>query len=408
MNVLFVHNNLPAQFRGLIGYLTARPEHSVAAIGSMTSAPMPGVRLLRYGLEPADVFHVHPFARRFNLECRRAEQVLYAATALKESGFLPDIVFAHCGWGENIPLRAAFPHAKLVIYCEYYYRSEGQDVHFEEERERYGIDGLAGLACQNASSLIALADCDLGISPTHWQRSTYPREFQGKISVVHEGVDTATVRPNPLATFTLPGGRKLSRKDEVVTYLARSLEPMRGFHIFLRAAPEILKSRPNAEIVIVGSETASYGPAAPHGSDWKSYFLREMLPSLDLSRVHFLDRVPYDDFISLLQISSVHVYLTYPFVLSWSFVEAMSAGCKLVASDTAPVREVIENGRNGLLVPFHDSDAVASAVVRVIEEGEIWDHLGVAARETAVERFERDVCLPRALELLGIPDTPLP
>lgn len=402
MNFLFVHNNFPAQFRNLAEDLASNPSNGVAAIGAEWSRPLPGVKLQRYRMPPFDVSRTHSFARRFDAECRRAEQVLFACSALTASGFNPDYVVAHCGWGENLPLRAAFPKAKLIIYCEYFYRSEGQDVHFDSANGRYGIDGVAGLQCFNASTLIALAECDMGISPTHWQRSTYPREFHDKIQVVHEGVDLQKVRPNSLARFALAGGRQLTRDDEVVTFASRSLEPLRGFHVFLRAVPEILRRRPNAEIVIVGGEDASYGPRAPDGTTWKTFCLNEMLPELDFARVHFLERLPYDDFLTLLQISSAHVYLTYPFVLSWSLLEAMAVGCAIVASDTTPVREAIEDGRNGILVPFHDSQSIAEAVVAILAEPSRYAHLGPAARELVAERYERRNCVSRALDLFGV------
>jgi glycosyltransferase involved in cell wall biosynthesis len=203
----------------------------------------------------------------------------------------------------------------------------------------------------------------------------------------------------------LPGGRKLTRDKEIVTFLSRSLEPMRGFHIFLRAVPEILRARPRAEIVIVGDEKASYGPGAPDGTNWKTFCLNEMLPELDLSRVHFLDRLPYDNYLSLVQISSVHVYLTYPFVLSWSLIEAMSASCTIVASDTAPVREVIEDGKSGILVPFHESAAVAEAVIAVLSEPSHYASFGRAARQTVAERYDERICVPEALRLLGVEQT---
>ena len=271
---------------------------------------------------------------------------------------------AHCGWGETMPLRSVFPGARMAVYCEFYYRPEGQDVGFDPETGQFGVDGLVGLNAKNASSLIALAECDLGVSPTPWQRSTFPREFQSKIHVAHEGVDTAWIAPNPTAKIELPGGLRLDRRDEVVTYFARGLEPMRGFHVFMRAVPEILRARPNAHIVVVGAEEASYGNPPPDGGEWKHYCLREALPQLDLSRLHFLERLPHPELRRLMQVSTVHVYLTYPFVLSWSCIEALSAGCAIVASDTAPVRDVIENGENGVLTPFHDHRALAGEICR--------------------------------------------
>ncbi len=402
MNVLFVHNNFPAQFGNVARELLRDLANRVAAIGAETAPGLPGVDLRRYRMPAFDLSKTHPFARRFDLECRRAEQVLFAASALAASGFEPDVVVVHCGWGENLPLRPMFPHARHVVYCEFYYRAEGQDVHFDAEQGRFGKDGVAGLHCNNAATLIALADSDAAISPTYWQRSTYPREFHDKIHVAHEGVDTLKVRPNPLASFRLPGGRRLTREDEVVTYASRSLEPIRGFPSFLRAVPEILAARPNAEVLIVGAEHATYGPGAPDGATWKTHCLKEMLPRLDLSRVHFLGRLPYDQFLSLLQVSSAHIYLTYPFVLSWSLVEAMAAGCTIIGSDTTPVREAIEDGRTGRLVPFHDSSAIADAVIDTLARPARWAHLGPAARAAAEQRYDKRVCVPRALEILGL------
>ncbi len=326
---------------------------------------------------------------------------MFAASALTSSGFEPDCVVAHCGWGESLALRSIFPKARFVVYCEFYYRGEGQDVHFDDEYGRFGVDGLTGVHCNNASTLLALADCDVGVSPTYWQRFTFPVEFQEKIKVVHEGIDTGKAAPDARARFCLPGGRWLTRRDEVVTYATRYLEPLRGFSVMIRALPKILKARPNAHVVIVGTDRAGYGPQPAGGGGWKSYCLRDVLPDIDLSRVHFLDFLPYDRFMTLLQISSVHIYLTHPFVLSWSLTEAMSVGCKIVGSDTAPVQEVIAHGENGLLTPFHDESAIAEAVTKLLSEPGRWEALGRAARNTILEKYDLRVCVPRALALMG-------
>jgi glycosyltransferase involved in cell wall biosynthesis len=403
MNVLFVHNSFPAQFVRLARALVDTPGHKVAAIGSETARSMPGVEVLRYRTPEGKLGTTHRFARRFDYECRRAEQVLFAASALRSSGFEPDVVAAHCGWGESIALRSIFPKARFVVYCEYYYRGEGQDVNFDDQYGRFGADGLAGVHCNNASTLLALSDCDAGISPTFWQRSTFPIEFQEKIRVVHEGIDTQAARPDPRARFQLPGGRWLTRRNEVVTFATRSLEPLRGFTTLTRALPKIMRERPDADIVVVGADRASYGPAAPGGEGWKTHCLREVLTQLDLSRVHFLDFLPYDRFLSLLQVSSAHIYLTYPFVLSWSLTEAMSVGCKIVGSDTAPVREAVKHGESGLLAPFNDENAVADSVISLLAEPERWAHLGRAARSAILERFDYRECVPKALSVLGVP-----
>ena len=401
MNVLFVHNNFPAQFRHVAAALHRSGHAKMAAIGSETSADAQGVDLRRY-VSPGAIAAAHTFSRRFESECRRAELVMFAAISLKSEGFEPDLIVAHCGWGETLPLRALFPKARMAVYCEFYYRAEGQDVGFDPETGQFGVDGLVGLAAKNASTLIALADCDVGLSPTPWQRSTFPSEFLPKIHVAHEGVDTAWLAPDPAARFKLPGGPTLDRDDEVVTYFGRGLEPMRGFHVFMRALPALQRARPDAHVVIVGGEEASYGNPPAEGGTWKRHCLREVLPGLDLARVHFLDRLPHAGLRALMQVSSAHVYLTYPFVLSWSCIEAMSSGCAIVASDTAPVRDVIVDDENGVLTPFHDHEALAAAVSELVADAPRRARLGANARETALAGFDIGPCVARTLDVLGV------
>jgi glycosyltransferase involved in cell wall biosynthesis len=402
MNVLFVHNNFPAQFRNLAMHLARFPEHKVAAIGAEGAQPLNNVILRRYRMPYFNVAGTHPFARRFDVECRRAEQVLFAISELKAKGFVADVIVGHCGWGETLPLRAAFPKARIATYCEFYYRAEGQDVHFDPESPQLGVDGVVTLHSKNASTLLALADADLGISPTWWQRHTYPDEFHHKIAVAHEGVDMEKLRPDLEARFALPDGAVLNRSQEVVTFVARNLEPTRGYHIFMRALPEILRARPRAQIVIVGGDGVSYGDAAPEGTTWKSFYFNEVASRLDVNRVHFLPPLAYDDYVRLLQVSRAHVYLTYPFVLSWSLVEAMAVGCTIIGSDTPPVQEVIEHGYNGWLTPFHDSAALAHSVIKALAEPQSVASFGEAARAVAFERYEKQACIKNALAVLGI------
>src|SRR5216683_2168193 len=164
MNVLFVHNNFPGQYQHIARSLARDPQVHIAAIGSSTAQEMDGVRLLKYSLGDVDVAASHPFARRFDLECHRAEQVLYALSSLASSGFVPDIIMAHPGWGETLPLRTIFREAKILLYCEFFYGMEGRDVGFDPEFPATGADGHVALHLKNASSLLALADCDFGIS----------------------------------------------------------------------------------------------------------------------------------------------------------------------------------------------------------------------------------------------------
>jgi glycosyltransferase involved in cell wall biosynthesis len=407
MNVLFVHNNFPAQYRYLARALARNPNVKMVAIGSSTARSVPGVKLKKYALGGSDLAGTHPFARRFDLECQRAEQVLYALSSLVSSGFTPDVILAHPGWGETLPLRIMFPKARLLLYCEFFYGDQGRDVDFDPEFPKAGLDGHIGLKLKNATTLLALDDADLGVSPTEWQRSTYPVQYQDKISVIHEGVDTDLVRPNPSAVFQVPSGRELRRSDEVVTFVVRSLEPLRGYHIFMRSLPRIMAARPNAQIVVVGGEGLSYGLPPPEGKSWKSVFLQEVQSRIDQSRLHFVGHLPYEEYLKILQISSAHVYLTYPFVLSWSLLEAMSAGCVVIGSDTAPVREVIEDGTNGFLVPFFDFDGIADRVVEALANPSKFRDLRSRTRQRVAENFDMErVCLPKMLALINAPTTP--
>ena len=361
MKVLFVHQNFPAQFRNVANALSRAANVQMAAIGGDTARSIVGVSLYRY---PAPARHTpaHSFSRRFDGECRRAEEVLYAATRLSNDGFIPDMVLVHPGWGESLPLRALFPNAKIVVYCEYYYITKGGDVGFDPEFPALGLDGAVALNAKNASTLLALASCDAALSPTHWQKSTFPSDFHHRIEVIHEGIDTEFFAPNPEAVVQLPGPLRLTAADEVLTFSARSLEPIRGFHSFMRALPAVLEARPKAKVVIGGDEFVAYGQPPRRHASWKAMLLEELRGQIDESRVLFLGRLPYADYVNMLQISSAHVYLTYPFVLSWSLLEAMSVGCLVVGSDTPPVCEVID-GANGVLAPMFDLAALAEIIV---------------------------------------------
>jgi glycosyltransferase involved in cell wall biosynthesis len=400
MNVLFVHNNFPAQFRHIAPALARDPNIKVAAVGSGNSRPVNNVRLLKYDLSNIDVSLTHPFARRFDLECYRAEEVLYLLSTLSSSGFVPDVIVAHPGWGETLPLRTIFPHARIVLYCEFFYAAHGRDVGFDAEFPQPGADGHVGIHLKNAASLLGLAECDIGVSPTVWQRSTFPKEYQGKIRVMHEGVDTSIAKPAPGAVVRLASGRELRRTDEVVTFVARNLEPLRGCHIFMRALPHVLKERPRARVLVIGGDQTYYGAPPPAGKTWKSIFLDEVGDRIDMERVHFTGPLPYHDYLKALQISSAHVYLTYPFVLSWSLIEALSVGCVVIGSDTAPVREVI-NGENGILVPFFDVHTLAEKIVEALAQPRRFKSMRAQARRTALAQFDLErVCLPQMLALI--------
>lgn len=392
MKVLFVHNNFPAQFKNLAAALSSLPDVELAAIGSQTARQVENVKLHRYRVDAPELSMTHPFARRFDLECRRAEQVLYASIALAKNGFSPNTILAHGGWGEALPLRHAFPHARIISYCEFYYQADGLDIGFDPEFPAPGIDGLVGLQLKNATTLLSVVESDDCIAPTKWQRSTFPAELQDKIKILHEGIDTDLVRPDAAANYQLQNGKILTADSEVVTFVARNLEPLRGYHVFMRALPQILQSRPNAEVIIIGGDGVSYGQAPYGETSWKSTYLDEVRDKIDMRRVHFEGRVSYDQYIRALQVSSAHVYLTYPFVLSWSLLEALSAGCVVIASDTGPVQEVID-GSNGILVPFFDTRLLSERVIAALTYPNLFASMKTAARATAEEYYSIRNCL---------------
>lgn len=405
LHALFVHQNFPGQFRHLAPALAARHGCRVVALHINPARPLPGVETITYVPAGGSTKGVHPWVASFETAVIRGEATYRAAKALRSQGFSPDLIIAHPGWGEAMFLQDVWPAVPQGHYCEFYYKASGTDVNFDPE---FGIeeDAASRLRVKSVHLDMHIAAMKAGISPTNWQRSTYPHHARSRIKVIHEGIDTGLVAPRPEVGFSLRRGdvlSKLSRRDEIITFVTRNLEPQRGCHTFIRALPEILRRRPSARVLIVGGDAVSYGrppstPLYPPGTSWKHIFLDEVRADLDLDRVHFLGKLPYNSYLAVLQISTVHVYLTVPFVLSWSLLEAMSAGCAIVASDTAPVREVINGGSNGRLVDFFDPGAVAAAVCQLCESPAERASLGMAAREHVVERFDlRTHCLPAQL-----------
>ncbi len=400
---LFVHQNYPGQFKFLAPAL-ARQGHEVRALTSreFTVDQLQGVLLERYTFQKGNTFGLHEWLRDIERKTVRGEACFRAAQSLRAGGFTPDVIVAHPGWGESLFLKAVWPDAKLGIYCEYFYSLQGGDVGFDPEFPSQEPEADAcRLSLRNLCNLAHFEVADAGLSPTHWQASTFPESFRKRITVAHEGIDTDLVSPNPDVKIQLKTNLSLSRQDEVITFVNRNLEPYRGYHVLMRALPEILKRRPNARILIVGGDGVGYGAHPGKGLSWKTIFAdaaRSKMSDTQWSRVHFLGKLPYPHFLALLKLSTVHVYLTYPFVLSWSLLEAMSAGCAIVGSDTPPVREVITGGENGVLVDFFSSQQLAQEVCRLLQEPKERERMGANARAFARQAFDlKTVCLPKQL-----------
>jgi glycosyltransferase involved in cell wall biosynthesis len=402
VDVLFIHNNFPGQFVHASQAFARRPGVRVFAVGGPTAKVRPKVALAAYRIPENLPKPGHPLTERFNSDVIRGELAAGAMQRLKkEAGCDPALVVGHTGWGETLFARDLFPNAKHVAFCEFFYRSHGSDVGFDPEFPEAGLRTALRVRAKNAGMLTALAASDMALSPTEWQKRQHPEFLWDRIEVAHDGIDTAAAAPKPNARFEIPGSKIVLRpRDEVITFVNRQLEPYRGYHVFMRALPEILRQRPEAQVLIVGGEGVSYGRKAPDGKTWKDIFLDEVKDRLDMSRVHFLGQIPKADFLSMLQVSSCHVYLTYPFVLSWSLLEAMSAGCLIAASATPPVLEAIEDGRTGRLFDFFDVAGLSETVVRMLAERDSLDAMRRAAREAAVARYDLGrVCLPRQMAL---------
>ncbi|MES2625221.1 MAG: glycosyltransferase family 4 protein [Pseudomonadota bacterium] len=397
MKILFVHQKFPAQFKHLVAALATMPGNQIVAMHIQADAPViPGVRVVGSKLKRGNSKGVHPWLKETESKILRGEASWHTAKKLRAEGFVPDVIIAHPGWGESLFLKDVWPEAKLLCYFEYYYRLIGADVGFDPEFPA-NDDIACVLRLKNANNLLALEACDAGISPTYWQHSTHPQEFQQKIAVIHDGIDTDAIVPSASVSISLPGiEHALSKDDEIITFVSRSLEPYRGFHIFMRTLPTLLAKRPRAQVLIVGSVGHGYG-----GHDdvsWKDKLLSEVSNQMDRLRVHFMGQVSHEVFVRILQISSVHIYLTYPFVLSWSMLEAMSAGCLIVGSRTLPVEEVITDGENGLLVDFFSPDAIIAAIEEVFQHPTRMQHLRDAARRTVIERYDlKRICLPQQI-----------
>jgi len=405
MKFLFIHQNYPGQFKHLAVALAAIPGNEVVAMVDVANkrpaSLQPGVRLISYASPKGATKETHWYLRSYEAAIRRGQQVAKAAIELKRQGFVPDVICVHAGWGEALFLKDVYPQAAIVDYFEFYYRTQGADVGFDPEFQSYNIDEFCRIKVRNSNHLLSLDNCDWGLTPTEWQASQFPDVYRSKISVIHEGVDTNIVRPDNNAQFMVSDTLTLTAAQQVITFVNRNLEPYRGFHIFMRALPRILRDCPQAHVVLVGGDEISYGRMPEEGGNWREKMMKEVGAELDMTRVHFVGKVAYERYLSLLQISAAHVYLTYPFVLSWSMLEAMAAGCVLIASNTAPVAEVIRDGHDGLLVDFFDVQALAERVAEVVNKPENYASLRENARQTILQQYDlQSVCLPRQLDLL--------
>jgi glycosyltransferase involved in cell wall biosynthesis len=403
MKVLFLHQNFPGQFLHLAPALRARGHEVLAMTAETNNRPSP-VKVVRYRTPKAP--EVAGIAATYAAMAERGATVARACAQMTaQTGFVPDVIFGHCGWGETLFLREVWPRARILGYAEFMYAPTGRDTDFDPEFRRDDLMARVAVQARSTHLVLSARDADACLSPTEWQASTFPPDLRAKISVIHDGIDTDKVRPNPDAVFDVPGGGpRLTAGDEVLSFVSRQLEPYRGYHRFMRALPEVLAARPRAQVVIVGGDGQSYGPRPGGDRSWKQVFLDEVSGRLDMKRVHFVGQVPYAQYLALMQVTRVHAYLSYPFVLSWSMLEAMSAGALVIGSDTPPVAEAIRDGVNGRLVDFFDTEGWVAALTGALADPVRDAPLRKAARETVVAGYDlRRVCLPRLIDFVEGP-----
>ena len=378
MRLLLIHQNFPGQFRRMAPLWAKYPHWDVLGLGRKRSQGMSDIKWVGYDLhrEP-DPSKQHPYLVSMESAVLHGQATARALLQLKQKGYTPDTILAHPGWGETLYARDVFPNARLIHLCEWYYGTANSDFGFDPEFSS-SFDAQARVKTWNALHALNLVNCDAGISATQWQRSRHPKELQHKIQVIHEGVDTHYLKPDAHAELILPNGTRLRAGDPIVTYVARNLEPYRGFHIFMRALVQLQREHPTCHVVIVGGDEVSYGSLPKDAANWREKMLSEV--KLDMSRVHILGKLPYATYAKVLQVSAAHVYLTYPFVLSWSMLEAMASACVMIASRTAPVEEVITDGVQGVLTDFFDSEQLVKHVVHALNRPESYRAMRAAAR----------------------------
>lgn len=396
MNILFLHRNFPAQFRHISAALASNPANTVVFITNNDKLQLPNIKKVYYKPKREVPQNAHRYLKFYEESIIHAQATAEAALSLKQQGFKPDVIYGHT-WGQTMFMKDVFPDVPLLCYFEWFYNAEGGDMGFDGKV--LNIDELAKLRCKNSHLLVDLYTCDAGICPTNFQKRQFPMEFNDKIKVIHDGVDTDFCRPNPDAKFLVKDKNvELTAKDEVITYATRGMEAYRGFPEFMRAAGKLLKNRPNLQIVVGGEDRVCYGPQI-FGTTYKEMMLKE-LPDLDLNRVHFVGGLPFNEYISLLQISSAHVYLTYPFVLSWSALDAMACGCCIVASDTQPVTEFMKDNHNALLFDFFNVDEQVAKIEYALDNRDKMQKLRHNARKTIVDNYALKDLLPQHIEYI--------
>lgn len=396
MNILFIHKNFPGQFRNILLALANNPKNNVYFITNNDDFELENVNKIKYTINSPQTMQDNPYLNSYEEAVLHGQAAAKVALELKQSGFTPDVIYGHA-WGPTLFIKHTYPDTPMVCYFEWFYNPDGAEIGFDGRIPNE--IGRSKIKTKNLHLLQDLQNCDAGISPTYWQRKQFPKEYQDKIKVMYDGVDTDFCSPNKEAKFLIKDKNiELTSNDEVITYATRGMEAYRGFPEFMKAVEKLLKKRPNAHFVVGGDDRNCYSPRLENGMTYKEFMLQRL--DIDLNRVHFVGGLPYFEYINLLQISSAHVYLTYPFVISWSLLEAMSCGGCVVASNTQPVQEFMKDNYNGLLFDFYNIDEQVKKIEYALDNPKKIKAIRQNARKTIVENYSAKNLLPKQIEYL--------
>jgi len=395
-----MHYSFPGQFRHIAKRLAQDPENEVVFIcyDPTPSRQIEGVRKVSYDI-PSEDEHAprNNYVDNLAQASAHGKAVYQLCLQLKEQGFTPDIVCAHSAWGQPLFVKDAFPNVPYIAYMEFYFHAYGGDIHFYPD-EPTSIDRVLQARARNANHLLNLEACDWAITPTEWQKHLMPRDFDHKISVIHEGVKLHKVKPFPIAKPYTVKGKTLPKDAEIMTYISRNFEPYRGFYKVMQAVQILLKQRPNLQVIMVGGDKVSYSTALPDGMTYREEVLKQL--NIDESRIHWMGQLSYKAYLSVLDISDVHFYMTVPYVASWSLVEAMAMTCPIVASDTGPVKEFITDDQQGKRVDFFDTQQQVEAITWMLDHPEKAKKLGEQARKKVEEEYDLNKILPIYMDLI--------
>ncbi len=393
VKILLIHQNFPGQFRQLTPHLI-RMGHELVAICSHQRPVIEGVRVLRYDEPPRLAAQAPMGTLLWHEALLRANAVARLCDGLERRGWRPDRILAHSGWGESLGVRPVWPDAVQILWPELWLQPQHGGYGVDPQKPAAGLEQQLEHLGRNALTARSLDQAAAWVLPTRHQANSFPEAYRDhRLHVIHEGIDTRLACPNPAVQYEVRGVR-IDRTVPTITFVNRNLERLRGFDVLMRALPAIQRAHPTVRVLIVGDNEGGYGGGHPSGRPLREVMLAELAGQLDLERIHFLGRIPHPYLISLLQASWVHVYLSYPFILGWSLLEAMACGCCIVGSEGMPVGEVIHNGVEGLLVPMNEPARLAQRVLALLHDAPLRQQLGERARQAALA-WDQSITLPR-------------